>query len=204
MEPFKGFATPGMPLFAVTPQRVNRNPPGHAHPTTPFAYDPVDESDESDFPYSWHDRPTPSLDNDPDEITREQEIGLKKAIMGWEEAAAEARKAKDEVAQLKKKIEEGKERERMVGNRLDGVMVRQPDKLASCVAEAESCHCVCFSNSWTNTSSLGGVPSCERDTCSFPGALRKGSETDEKRGLQSFQHRGQSPRGTQEREEPVE
>lgn len=56
---------------------------------------------------------------------RDQEIGLRKAMMGWEEAAGEARKAKEEVMQLKKKIEEGKERERIVGERLDGVMVRQ-------------------------------------------------------------------------------
>lgn len=55
---------------------------------------------------------------------RDQEIGLKKAMMGWEEAAGEAKKAKEEAAMLKKKVEEGKERERKVGERLDGVMVR--------------------------------------------------------------------------------
>lgn len=124
-----------MPLFAISPERVNRQGrTQHGHPHTPITYP---ASDKNDFPYSWHDRPTPNLDNDPDEIMRDQDIGLRKAKMGWEEAAGEARKAKEEVAQLKKKIEEGKQRERMVGERLDGVMVRQTDTYACCVALAD-------------------------------------------------------------------
>lgn len=124
MEPFRGFSTPGMPLFAISPERANRQfRTQHAHPHTPVAYPPA--SDKSDFAYSWHDRPTPNLDDDPEEIMRDQEVGLRKAMMGWEEAAGEVRKAKEEVTQLKKKIEEGKERERIVGERLDGVTVRQ-------------------------------------------------------------------------------
>lgn len=122
MEPFRGFSTPGMPLLALSPERANRqHRTQHAHPHTPIAYP---ASEKSDFPYSWHERPTPNLDDDADEIMRDQEIGLKKAMMGWEEAAGEAKKAKEEAAMLKKKVEEGKERERKVGERLDGVMVR--------------------------------------------------------------------------------
>ena len=136
MEPFRGFATPAMPLFAISLERVNRQArTQHAHPHTPIAHPP--RSDKSDFPYSWHERPTPNLDEDPDEIMRDQEIGLRKAMMGWEEAAGEARKAKEEVAGLKKKVEEGKDRERMVSERLDGIMVRRTDDCACYVAEAD-------------------------------------------------------------------
>lgn len=49
---------------------------------------------------------------------------LKRAMLGREEAEADVRRHRDEVRLLKKQLEEGKERERRVGERLETVMVR--------------------------------------------------------------------------------
>lgn len=51
------------------------------------------------------------------------DAALKRAMMGREEAEAEMRKLREETAALRKSIEEGKERERKVGERLEAVMV---------------------------------------------------------------------------------
>lgn len=57
---------------------------------------------------------------------------LKRAMLGREEAEADVRRHRDEVRLLKKQLEEGKERERRVGERLETVMVRclMPQDLA--------------------------------------------------------------------------
>lgn len=49
---------------------------------------------------------------------------LKRAVLGREEAEADVRRYKEDVRLLKKQIEEGKDRERRVGERLETVMVR--------------------------------------------------------------------------------
>lgn len=65
------------------------------------------------------------------------DAALKRAVLGREEAEAEVRKYrddvhkhKDEVRALKKEIEEGRNRERKVGERLETVMVRASMVLA--------------------------------------------------------------------------
>lgn len=51
------------------------------------------------------------------------DAALKRAILGREEAEAEVRKYKDEMRSLKKQLDEGRDRERRVGERLETVMV---------------------------------------------------------------------------------
>lgn len=51
------------------------------------------------------------------------DAALKRAMMGREEAEAEMRRYRDETRQLRKQIDDAKERERKVGERLETVMV---------------------------------------------------------------------------------
>lgn len=51
------------------------------------------------------------------------DAALKRAMLGREEAESEMRRFREEARLLRKQIEEGKERERRVGERLETVMV---------------------------------------------------------------------------------
>lgn len=51
------------------------------------------------------------------------DAALKRAMLGREEAESEMRKYRDEARSLRKLVEEGRERERRVGERLETVMV---------------------------------------------------------------------------------
>lgn len=51
------------------------------------------------------------------------DAALKRAMLGREEAEAEMRRYRDEVKLMRKTVEDGKERERRVGERLETVMV---------------------------------------------------------------------------------
>jgi hypothetical protein len=51
------------------------------------------------------------------------DAALKRAMLGREEAESEMRRYRDEARLLRKQVEEGKERERRVGERLETVMV---------------------------------------------------------------------------------
>lgn len=52
------------------------------------------------------------------------DAALKRAMLGREEAEVEMRRYRDEARALRRQVEEGKERERKVGERLETVMVR--------------------------------------------------------------------------------
>ena len=52
------------------------------------------------------------------------DAALKRAMVGREEAEAEMKRMKEEQKLLRREIDEGKERERKVGERLEAVMVR--------------------------------------------------------------------------------
>lgn len=54
---------------------------------------------------------------------RTADAALKRAMLGREEAENEMRRCRDEVRALRRQVEEGKERERRVGERLETVMV---------------------------------------------------------------------------------
>jgi hypothetical protein len=53
------------------------------------------------------------------------DAALKRAVLGREEAEAEVRRYREEMKALRKTVDEGKDRERKVGERLEQVMVRQ-------------------------------------------------------------------------------
>lgn len=59
------------------------------------------------------------------------DAALKRAMLGREEAEGEMRRYRDEARLLRKQLEEGKERERRVGERLETVMVGNPLPAAS-------------------------------------------------------------------------
>jgi hypothetical protein len=52
------------------------------------------------------------------------DAALKRAMLGREEAESEMRRYREEARALRRQIEEGKDRERKVGERLESVMVR--------------------------------------------------------------------------------
>ena len=51
------------------------------------------------------------------------DAALKRAMLGREEAESEMRRYREETKALRRQVEEGKERERRVGERLENVMV---------------------------------------------------------------------------------
>ncbi|KAK3899356.1 hypothetical protein C8A05DRAFT_37025 [Staphylotrichum tortipilum] len=53
------------------------------------------------------------------------EAALKRAVLGREEAEAEVRRCRDEMKMMKKLVDDGKDRERRVGERLETVMDRE-------------------------------------------------------------------------------
>lgn len=54
---------------------------------------------------------------------RTNDAALKRAMLGREEAESEMRRYRDEARSLRKEVQEGKDRERKVGVRLENVMV---------------------------------------------------------------------------------
>lgn len=64
-------------------------------------------------------------DAESNERRKKLEAELRRAQIAREEAEGDARRQREEVRRQKKEIEEGKERERKVGKRLEVVMVRR-------------------------------------------------------------------------------
>lgn len=125
MDPvFKFPASPGTPLFPVSPERVNRQP---------LPQSPSLPSNLSDPFLSGHAR-APSdvqgkvaqfnnLSKENAQRRRDNEAALQRAVLGREEAEGETRRLKEEHRLLRKEIEEGRGRERRVGERLEALMV---------------------------------------------------------------------------------
>lgn len=125
MDPiFKFPASPGTPLFPVSPERVNRQ---HL-PQSPSL-----PSNLSDPFFNGHAR-APSdvqgkvaqfnnLGKEVAQRRKDNEAALQRAVLGREEAESETRRLKEEHRVLRKEIEEGRGRERRVGERLEALMV---------------------------------------------------------------------------------
>ncbi|MCJ1437486.1 hypothetical protein MMC27_006873 [Xylographa pallens] len=128
MEPiFRIPASPGTPLFPVSPDRVNRQQLPHS---------PSRQSDLSflqDDPFkSYHSRNSSdvqgkvaqfnNLSKEASQRRKDNEAALKRAVVGREEAESETRRLKDETRSLRKEVEEASIRERRVGERLETVM----------------------------------------------------------------------------------
>ncbi|KPM44248.1 hypothetical protein AK830_g2245 [Neonectria ditissima] len=112
--------SPGGPLQAVTAERVNQQRESiFAH----LRSESRGESRES----SVHDKisqfNTLSVSMQSKQLERKTaDAALKRAMLGREEAESDMRRYKDEVKTLRKAIEEGKDRERRVGERLETLM----------------------------------------------------------------------------------
>ena len=118
------------------------------------------------------------------------DAALKRAMVGREEAECEMRRYRDEVRLLKKHVEEGKERERRVGERLETVMVR---------------NLLVFSKArWVNDSWLtnpygqtGELRAHKRNSCTHPGFMGKGNPPCSEGDIQGPEFVRKTSRGAQ-------
>lgn len=114
---------PGTPLHQVSPERVNQQKQWDL-PTSPTG--------ENGSKASKHSRDSSvndkiaqfnSLAYQGKQLERKtNDAALKRAMVGREEAETEMRRYRDEARILRRQVEEGKERERKVGERLENVM----------------------------------------------------------------------------------
>ena len=130
MDPvFKIPPTPGLSLFPVSPERSNRQ----YFPQSPSL--PSDlASCHRDPSVSSHSRTSSdvqgkvaqfnNLSKEAIQRRKENEAALRRAVVGREEAEGETRRLKEENKALRKELDEGRTRERRVGERVEAVMVR--------------------------------------------------------------------------------
>lgn len=109
--------SPGGPLQAVTAERVNQQRDSlFSHFRS--------ESRESSVTDKISQFNNLSVSMQSKQLERRTaDAALKRAMLGREEAEAELRKYREENKALRKSTEEGKERERRVGERLEALMV---------------------------------------------------------------------------------
>lgn len=125
--PFSFPASPGTPLFAVSPERVNRKP---IIPQSPSL--PSDLAQHRDPFAAAHIKTTSdvqgkvaqfnNLSKEAIQRWKDNEAALKRAVMGREEAESETRRLKEENRVLRREIEEGRGRERKVAERVEVVL----------------------------------------------------------------------------------
>ncbi|TVY35662.1 hypothetical protein LSUB1_G006898, partial [Lachnellula subtilissima] len=126
---YKFPGSPGTPLHQVSPERVNQQRPismfepdsdsagiprfsevkGHSHSRDSSVHDKISQFNTLAFQGKQLER-------------KANDAALKRAMLGREEAESEMRRYRDETRSLRKHIEEGRERERKVGERLETVM----------------------------------------------------------------------------------
>lgn len=125
MDPvFKIPASPGTPLFPVSPERANRQ----ALPQSPSLpcdlHDPFksahlrENSDVQNKVAQFN-----SLSKEAVQRRKDNEAAMRRAVLGREEAESETRRLKDENRVLRKELEEGWAREKRVAERIESVMV---------------------------------------------------------------------------------
>lgn len=129
MDPQFNFpASPGTPLFAVSPERVNRQPiippspslPSDlAHLRDPFTTAHTRTSSDVQGKVAQFN----NLSKEAIQRRKDNEAALKRAVMGREEAESETRRMKEENQILRRDIEEGRGRERKAAERVEVFMV---------------------------------------------------------------------------------
>ena len=137
MDPVYRFpASPGMPLFPVSPERVNRQPLPQS-PSLPSNLSDPFLNGHAKAPSDVQGKVAQfnNLSKEAAQRRRDNEAALQRAVMGREEAENETRRLKEENRILRKDIEEGRGRERRVGERLEALMVSPswPDTRSSCL-----------------------------------------------------------------------
>lgn len=127
--PFNFPATPGMPLFSLSPERINSQR-GTAMPRTDGVFNTG--MPELGSPKHVRDKSAVegmiarfgSLDvKDHVDLRKRDEAALRRAQLGREEAESEGKKLREEVHLAKKEAEDAKERERKAVKRLDVLLV---------------------------------------------------------------------------------
>ena len=123
MDPYYKFpASPGTPLFQVSPERVNQQRYDTNSPSGPNLIGSGKHSRDS----SVHERAAKfdTLAFQGKVLERKaNDAALRRAMLGREEAETEMRRYREEARVLRKQIEDGKDRERKVGERLENIMV---------------------------------------------------------------------------------
>ncbi|KAF6238471.1 hypothetical protein HO173_003439 [Letharia columbiana] len=126
MDPvFRFPASPGTPLFPVSPERANRLqlPQSPSLPSIsniqndPFIVHSRGNSDVQGKVAQFN-----NLSKEAAQRRKDSEAALKRAVLGREEAESETRRLREENRLLRQDVEEGRARERKVGERLEGVM----------------------------------------------------------------------------------
>ncbi|CAD6575719.1 MAG: hypothetical protein ASARMPREDX12_007455 [Alectoria sarmentosa] len=126
MEPvFRFPASPGTPLFPVSPERANRQqlPQSPSLPSIsylqndPFIAHPRGNSDVQGKVAQFN-----NLSKEAAQRRKDSEAALKRAVLGREEAESETRRLREENRLLRQDVEEGRARERRVGERVEGIM----------------------------------------------------------------------------------
>ena len=128
MDPVFSFpASPGTPLFPVSPERANRQQLLPQSPSLPSI-----SSVQNDH-FTVHTRGNSdvqgkvaqfnNLSKEAAQRRKDSEAALKRAVLGREEAESETRRLREENRLLRQDVEEGRARERRVGERVEGVMV---------------------------------------------------------------------------------
>ena len=117
--------SPGSPLFPISPERANRQ-----QTQLPSALSPTRDRD---LRASAHVRGNSdvqgkvaqfnSLTKEAAQRRKDNEAALKRAVLGREEAESETRRFRDDNDGLRREVEEGRSRERRVGERLESLMV---------------------------------------------------------------------------------
>ena len=138
MDPVYNFpASPGTPLFPVSPERANRQhilPQQQQQQQHHLAQSPSLPALPAFLAKNDHVRGDSdvqgkvaqfnNLAKDAAQRRKDNEAALKRAILGREEAEGESRKLRDENSGLRKEVEEGRGRERTVSDRLERLQVR--------------------------------------------------------------------------------
>lgn len=143
-------ASPGTPLFAVSPERANRQPfpqpvslPSElANLRDPFATAHSRTSSDVQGKVAQFN----SLSKEAIQRRKDNEAALKRAVMGREEAENETRRLKEENRILRKEIEEGRGRERKMAERIEGVVVGDSESHADRMDNAYSCDRSSYNN----------------------------------------------------------
>ncbi len=125
MDPvFRRPASPGTPLFPVSPERSNRQALPHSPSLPSTLHDPFksarsqENSDVNSKVAQFN-----SLSKEAAQRRKDNEAAMRRAVLGREEAESEAKRARDESRTLRKELEEGKTREMKLAQRLESVMV---------------------------------------------------------------------------------
>ncbi|RDL35450.1 Uncharacterized protein BP5553_07381 [Venustampulla echinocandica] len=128
MDPtFKFPGSPGAPLFQISADRVNQQRPLSQYDFDTSSASMLGENNKSHSrDSSVHEKVAAfnSLAFQGKQLERKaNDAALKRAMLGREEAESEMRRYRDETRSLRRHVEEGRERERKVGERLETVMV---------------------------------------------------------------------------------